>query len=59
MLAACWPSQVYDHEGRFIPQRFEDVWSKWDRSGGRDRLSARDIWEMTQGTFEVNDFFGW
>lgn len=22
-------------------------------------LSFRDLWEMTQSTFEVNDFFGW
>jgi hypothetical protein len=39
-------------------QQFEEVLSKWDR-GNKGGLSFRDIWEMTQRTFEVNDFFGW
>ncbi|KAM3568584.1 hypothetical protein VYU27_009295 [Nannochloropsis oceanica] len=50
--------EVYDHEGRFIPQRFEDIFAKWDQEG-KGGLSLRDLWKMTQSSFEVNDFFGW
>ena len=29
--------------GRFIPQRFEDIFAKWDHEG-KGGLSFRDLW---------------
>lgn len=50
--------EVFDTEGRFTPQKFEDIFTKWDR-GNKGGLSLSDIWRMTQATFMANDFFGW
>lgn len=50
--------EVYDQEGRFIPQKYEDLFAKWD-CGNKGGLSAGDLWRMTQATWDVMDIFGW
>ena len=51
-------SGVYDTEGRYIPQKFEEIFSKFDKDGD-DRFSLKDLWKMGQELRVVNDFFGW
>jgi peroxygenase len=43
---------------RFIPQKFEEIFTKWDREG-KEALSFWDTWNMTQDLRLVMDPFGW
>ncbi|KAK3319643.1 Caleosin related protein-domain-containing protein [Cercophora scortea] len=51
-------SGVFDNEGRFVPQAFEDLFSKWDldRDGA---LSATEFLDMVAGHRVAGDPFGW
>lgn len=40
--------QTFDNEGRFVPEKFEEIFSKYDREG-KGGLSWRDIQEMVRG----------
>jgi len=51
-------SGTYDSEGRFIPQKFQEVFSKWDKDND-DRLNFQDMWKMTEDLRVAFDFFGW
>ncbi|KAM6565610.1 hypothetical protein CsatA_024738 [Cannabis sativa] len=51
-------SGVYDTEGRFVPMNLENMFSKYARTVP-DKLSLKEIWEMTQGNRCPYDFFGW
>ncbi|KAI9020572.1 Caleosin-domain-containing protein [Hyaloraphidium curvatum] len=51
-------TEVYDTEGRFVPEKFEEIWSKYDRSG-TGVLGPSDLWEMFKGSRNVMDPFGW
>jgi peroxygenase len=48
---------TYDHEGRFVPQKFEDVFAKY--AGGRDYLTLGDVWNVLKGQRCVADPIGW
>ncbi|TPX59930.1 plant seed peroxygenase [Powellomyces hirtus] len=48
---------TYDTEGRYIPQRFEEIFSKFDR-GKKGGLTLGDIFYMTNEIRNVMDFFG-
>lgn len=48
---------TYDTEGRFIPQKFEDFFAKY--GGGKDGLTAYDIWNAIKGNRLMMDPFGW
>ena len=48
---------TYDSEGRFLPQKFEDVFAKY--AEGRDYLTIRDIWEVLKGQRCILDPVGW
>jgi len=51
-------SGVYDSEGRFIPQLFENLFSKWDKDNdGALRLS--ELFSMMKGHRCAADPFGW
>jgi len=56
-------SGVYDREGRFVPQAFEDLFTRWTTSGTgngkEDGLSARQLWDMIRGHRLAGDPFGW
>ena len=48
---------MYDKEGRFVPQMFEDMFSKWDVTGSGS-LSARELWDMIRANRLAADPFG-
>lgn len=50
-------SGTYDPEGRFIPQKFEDIFAKY--AHGRDYLTIWDIAEMLKGQRVIADPIGW
>lgn len=51
-------SGTYDNEGRFIPAKLENVFSKYGLTK-TDKLSLKEVWSMTQGVGVAGDFFGW
>jgi len=51
-------SEVYDTEGRFVPQKFEEIFTKFDK-GNKGGLSWEDINKMTRANQNAGDFFGW
>ncbi|KAI9791618.1 MAG: hypothetical protein M1816_003704 [Peltula sp. TS41687] len=51
-------SQAYDQEGRFRPQQFEEIFTKYDRDG-KGGLNKDEIFDYLKGQRLVWDFFGW
>jgi len=51
-------SQIYDNQGRFRPQAFEEFFSNYDR-GNKGGLNIGDLWYAYLGQRFVFDFFGW
>jgi peroxygenase len=50
-------SGTYDTEGRFIPQRFEDIFSKY--AEGRDYMTIWDVAALMKGMRCIMDPIGW
>lgn len=50
-------SGTYDSEGRFIPQKFEDMFSKY--ADDRDYITVKDVWNLLKGQRVLFDPFGW
>jgi peroxygenase len=50
-------SNTYDHEGRFVPQKFEDIFTKY--AEGRDYLTVWDVSNMMKGQRCIADPIGW
>jgi len=50
-------SGVYDREGRFVPQMFEDMFAKWDVED-KGSLSAGELWRMIKGNRLAADPYG-
>lgn len=50
-------SGIYDKQGRFVPQMFEDMFSQWDVHGSGS-LSAGEMWQMIKGNRLAADPFG-
>lgn len=48
---------TYDTEGRFIPQKFEDIFSKY--AEGRDYLTIWDVSNLMKGQRLIADPIGW
>ncbi|KAH9861735.1 hypothetical protein J1614_011488 [Plenodomus biglobosus] len=48
---------TYDHEGRFVPQRFEDIFAKY--AAGRDYLTIWDLSNILKGQRCIADPIGW
>ncbi|RGB43761.1 Caleosin related protein [Rhizophagus diaphanus] len=51
-------SETFDTEGRFVPEKFEEVFSKYDRDN-KGGLSLKDITQVIRGNANVFDPFGW
>eukprot|EP00123_Amoebidium_parasiticum_P009527 comp19534_c1_seq1/m.22860 comp19534_c1_seq1/g.22860 ORF comp19534_c1_seq1/g.22860 comp19534_c1_seq1/m.22860 type:complete len:335 (-) comp19534_c1_seq1:149-1153(-) len=51
-------SEVYDTEGRFVPEKFEELFSKYDRDN-KGALSFWELWDMTQAMRNYMDVVGW
>jgi len=50
----------YDTEGRWVPQKFEDFWSKYGKMyGGEVGVSKWDLYYALKAQRLVFDFFGW
>ena len=48
---------TYDTEGRFIPQKFEDIFAKY--AEGRDYLTIWDVSRVMKGQRCIADPIGW
>ncbi|GAO14079.1 hypothetical protein UVI_02038290 [Ustilaginoidea virens] len=48
---------TYDNEGRFVPQKFEDMFSKYSR--GKDNLTIWDAMHLIKGQRLIADPIGW
>lgn len=51
-------SGVYDTEGRFVPSKFEEIFTKNARARP-DRLTLSELWNMTEKNRNAFDPFGW
>ncbi|PSC73727.1 caleosin CLO3-2 isoform B [Micractinium conductrix] len=51
-------SETYDTEGRFVPQKFEELFSKYDK-GNKGGLSFQDVQDMVRGNRNIMDPTGW
>lgn len=51
-------SGSYDPEGRFIPQKFEDIFAKY-ASGDKKGITLREVFSYMKGQRLVMDPFGW
>jgi len=51
-------SETFDTEGRFIPEKFEEIFSKYD-SDHKGGLNFKDITRLIQGNANAGDPFGW
>ncbi|KIW91352.1 uncharacterized protein Z519_08248 [Cladophialophora bantiana CBS 173.52] len=48
---------TYDTEGRFVPQKFEDMFAKY--ADGKDSLSIWEVWKLLEGQRLIADPIGW
>jgi len=51
-------SEVYDTEGRFVPEKFEALFSKYAKTD-KSRLHFNELFAMTQANRNAYDPFGW
>jgi peroxygenase len=51
-------SGTYDNEGRFIPQKFEDIFAKY-ASGDKQSISIQEVWGYMKGQRVIMDPVGW
>lgn len=52
-------SDTYDSEGRYVPQKFEDLFSKYSIAPDRKTLHWTDLVVVHRGNRNAMDPFGW
>ncbi|EJD39172.1 Caleosin-domain-containing protein, partial [Auricularia subglabra TFB-10046 SS5] len=52
-------SQTYDTEGRFTPQKFDDIFAKYSSDPAHGYLTIPDTVRMLKGNRIIVDPFGW
>ncbi|KAF8434814.1 Caleosin related protein-domain-containing protein [Boletus edulis BED1] len=56
-------SGAFDTEGRFVPCKFEDMWTKYTatnpRGVPRTSMNVYELWLFTRGNRLAMDLFGW
>eukprot|EP00891_Asterochloris_glomerata_P008320 jgi/Astpho2/8320/Aster-01392 len=50
-------SETYDTEGRYVVEKFEELWTKYAK--GKDYMSLEELWNMTEGNRNLLDPTGW
>lgn len=50
-------SSTFDEQGRFVPQHFEEIFSKYDKDN-KDGLTYKEVMAMVKEQQNVWDFFG-
>ncbi|XP_010418652.1 PREDICTED: probable peroxygenase 3, partial [Camelina sativa] len=48
----------YDTEGRYVPVNLENIFSKYAQTV-KDKLSFKEVWNLTEGNRMAMDPFGW
>lgn len=51
-------SEVYDTEGRFVPEKFEELFSKFAKND-QTKLNYYELYAMTTANKNAVDPFGW
>ncbi|KAK4427853.1 Peroxygenase [Sesamum alatum] len=51
-------SGTYDTEGRYSPVNFENIFTKYGKTFP-DKLTLRELWNLTEGNRDAFDIFGW
>ncbi|KAJ3370649.1 hypothetical protein GGF31_003963 [Allomyces arbusculus] len=51
-------SESYDTEGRFVPEKFEEMWTKYAKTSP-EFMTARELFQMTEAMRNAVDPYGW
>lgn len=51
-------SETFDDEGRFVPQKFEEIFEKY-ATGDKQSISKREIMHYMKGQWDLADPIGW
>jgi len=51
-------SESYDTEGRFVPEKFEEIFSKFDTKD-KHGLTLKELFSLMYHQRNIFDFFGW
>lgn len=50
--------EVFDNEGRFVPQKFDETFNKFDE-GNKGALTFKELLKMTEASKNIMDPIGW
>jgi peroxygenase len=51
-------SESYDTEGRFVPEKFEEIFTKYDKDG-KNGLTLEEVQRLISGNRNIMDPVGW